>query len=371
MNEFSVVPKIIQMSGCGELFEHFQIGDGDLIINSRHVFESYLKPVCSGAQVIFPRDFGSGEPTDRVVDTIAGAIGGKHFKRVFAIGGGSILDIGKLFCLKQVSPVCDLFCGKIQPVRDKELILVPTTCGTGSEVTDISILELTALHTKKGLAVPELYADAAVLIPQLLEDLPFEAFAASSIDALIHCVESYLSPKATPFSQIFSVKGFQTIIKGYIKIVQEGSTARFSWLNNFLLASTYAGIAFGNAGCAAVHALSYPLGALLHVPHGEANYAVFEGVLEKYKQAKPAGELDQLENMLAKLLSCDNDHVYAELSALLNNILVKKPLREYGVRPEQLREMASSVVENQQRLLANNYTPFTQEDILAIYNKLY
>lgn len=96
------------------------------------------------------------------------------YKRVIAIGGGSVLDVSKLFVLKTISPVVDLFEHKLEFIKEKELILIPTTCGTGSEVTNISILELKAKHTKMGLAVDELYADYAVMIPELLEDLPFQ-----------------------------------------------------------------------------------------------------------------------------------------------------------------------------------------------------
>ncbi|MFR6334077.1 MAG: iron-containing alcohol dehydrogenase, partial [Eisenbergiella sp.] len=92
--------------------------------------------------------------------------------------------------LKNVSPVEDLYDGRLEIVKDKELVLVPTTCGTGSEVTNIAILALNKKGTKKGLAVDEMYADSAVLIPELLGGLPFKFFAASSIDALIHAVES-------------------------------------------------------------------------------------------------------------------------------------------------------------------------------------
>jgi len=371
MQEFSVIPKIVQMNDCEELCVQFKIGCDDLIITSRHIFDDHIRLFCNGAQTVFLRDFGKGEPTDVMVDAIADSIKGRNFNRVIAIGGGSILDVGKLFCLKTVAPVCGLFCGNIIPQRDKELIMVPTTCGTGSEVTNISILELTELNTKKGLAVSEIYANYAVLIPNLLKDLPFEVFATSSIDAFIHCIEAYLSPKATSFTKLFSIKGIQTIIKGYIKIAQEGSIARYSMLEDFLLASTYAGIAFGNAGCAAVHALSYPLGAICHVPHGESNYAMFAGVFDKYKQLKPTGELDRLEYTLAKQLGCDKENVYVELASLLTHIIPKKSLHEYGVHVEELKEFAASVMKNQQRLLSNNYTQFTESDILDIYSNLY
>lgn len=123
--------------------------------------------------MIFREDYGKGEPTDVMAEAIWKDVP-KDAKRVVSVGGGSILDLSKLFALENISPVTDLYDGLLPIVKNKELVLVPTTCGTGSEVTNISILSLTAKGTKKGLAVEQLYGDSAVLIPELLEDLPFQ-----------------------------------------------------------------------------------------------------------------------------------------------------------------------------------------------------
>lgn len=101
--------------------------------------------------------------------------------------------------------------------------------------------------------------DGAVLIPELLKKLPFRFFATSSIDALIHAIESYMSPKATPFSELFSEKAIEMLLNGYKSIVKNGEQEKEDRIGDFLLASAYAGIAFGNAGCAAVHAMSMPV----------------------------------------------------------------------------------------------------------------
>ena len=111
--------------------------------------------------------------------------------------------------LESTEKSVDLFTGKKVPKKVKELIVVPSTCGTGSEVTNVAIAELKSLQTKKGLAVEETYADIAVLIPESLQGLPDYVFATSSIDALIHAVESYLSPKASPFTEQFSLKAIE------------------------------------------------------------------------------------------------------------------------------------------------------------------
>ncbi len=354
-----------------EFLDTFLIGQDDLIITSGHIIEKYLKIKESEAKVINLRLFGTGEPTDGIVEAIYKEIKGIAYKRVIAIGGGSILDVAKLFVLENVSPVQELFERKLEVIKKKELVLVPTTCGTGSEVTNISILELSAKKTKLGLAVDELYADYAVLIPELLDTLSFVDFATSSIDAFIHAIESYLSPKANEFTELYSKIAMEKILKGYQTIAIEGEQARFPIMKDFLLASTYAGIAFGNAGCAAVHALSYPLGSVLHVVHGEANYTMFYAVFQKYQCLRPEGKIRELNYFLSQVIGSKESLVYKELDKLFSVILRKRSLREYGVSVSQIYEFSDSVLQNQKRLMANNYTTLNRTDVFEIYQSAY
>lgn len=221
-----------------------------------------------------------------------------------------------------------------------------------------------------GLTSPVLYAEKAVLIPELLHSLPFKVFATSSIDALVHSVESSLSPKATDYSKLFGYKAIEMIITGYQRIAKEGKEILPDLMDKFLTASNFAGIAFGTAGCAAVHALSYPLGGKYHVPHGESNYAVFTGVLKNYMELKTDGEIAIMNQYLAKLLHCDVKVVYDELENLLNSILPKKPLHEYGVTNEDIIEFTDSVMKTQGRLMANNFVPLDRDRVLKIYKEL-
>ena len=346
MKQFRLKPNISIFDTCKEFADAYNINEKDLLITSEHTYNEYLKGLNLKANVVFLRNYGSGEPSDEMVDKMYGDVSKTDYNRVIAIGGGSILDVAKLFTLKNISPALDLFEGRLPIERDKELILIPTTCGTGSEVTNISILELKSRHTKFGLAVEELYADTAVLIPELLQSLPFRFFATSSIDAFVHAIESYLSPKATPFSETFSIKAMEMIL-------------------------TYAGIAFGNAGTGAVHAMSYPLGGIYHVPHGESNYAMFTGVFKTYQKLNPNGKIDTLNAFLADMLGCDKDCVYDEIELLFNHLIPKKALHEYGVKEDELSDFTTSVIEKQQRLMANNYTPLDWDMVYKIYKELY
>jgi len=370
MRELMIKPTIYKFETAACFTEAFQVGKDDLILTNEYIYQPYFGALNLDCQVIFQEKYGAGEPTDEMVEAIYNDIKGTY-KRIIAIGGGTIIDIAKIFALKNVLPILDLYDGKIPPIKEKELILIPTTCGTGSEVTNISILSLISRATKRGLAVDEMYADSAVLIPELMNSLPFPIFATSSIDALIHAIESSLSPKANESTRLFGYRAIEMILSGYMEIAEKGPEARKPLLKQFLAASNYAGIAFGNAGCAAIHALSYPLGATYHVPHGEANYVLFTGVMRNYMEIKKIGEISVLNQFMADIIKCDPANIYEELESLLNHLLTKKPLHTYGMKEAEIETFADSVILNQQRLLANNFTELDRNRIIKIYRELY
>ncbi len=370
MKLLTIRPDIYTFQTAAEFAAEFKMGEGDLVLTNKYLYEPYFGALDLGCTVLYQEEYGLGEPSDDMVEAILADVPA-DYKRVIAIGGGTIIDISKLFALKQVSPVIELFQGNIPAERTRELILLPTTCGTGSEVTNISILALNSLGTKKGLANDALYADAAVLIPELLSGLPFGVFATSSIDALIHAIESSMSPKATPATKMFGYRAIDMILRGYQAIRDGGRDARIPLMGDFLLASNYAGVAFGNAGTAAVHAMSYPLGAAYHVPHGESNYAMFNGVMNNYMEIRTDGAIAELNAFMAGILGCGPDEVYVKLEELLSVILVRKPLHEYGMKEEEIEIFVDSVLENQQRLLVNNFVPLDRDRLIKIYREMF
>ena len=370
MKQLMLKPSIYKYSTAKEFARDFHIGEGDLVITNQFIYDPFLGDMDLQCDLLYQEKYGAGEPSDDMVEAMYKDMNGTY-KRIIAIGGGTVIDIAKLFALKNVSPVLDLYDGKTKIEKDKELILVPTTCGTGSEVTNVAVLALNSRGTKKGLAVDEMYADSAVLIPELVKGLPFKFFATSSIDALIHAVESALSPKATDMTKMYSYKAISMILEGYKSIAKNGPEARLLLLDSFLTASNYAGIAFGNAGCAAVHAMSYPLGGAFHIAHGESNYAMFTGVMKNYMEIKQDGEIAVLNKFIADILNCSVDQVYDTLDELLGTLIEKKPLHEYGMTETQIEEFTISVMENQQRLMANNFVPLDKDRIYKIYKELF
>lgn len=371
MEQIVFRPSIHQFHTCREFADEFGLNEEDLILTNEYIYHPCFGQMNLKAHLIFQEKYGVGEPTDEMVDAILKDAQKTGCQRIIAIGGGTVIDIAKALAVSERENVDELYEKAPALKKKRKLVIVPTTCGTGSEVTNISIINRTRMGVKMGLVSPAMYADAAVLVPELLEGLPWSVFASSSIDALVHAVESSLSPKATPYTKLFGYKAIEMILRGYQKLTMEGREHRNVLLEDFLLASNYAGLAFGTAGCAAVHALSYPLGGKYHVAHGESNYAMFTGVLENYMELKADGELAEMNRYLADLLGCQKDVVYRKLEELLNQILPKKSLHEYGVTQEDLTEFTKSVMTTQERLMANSFVPLDRNRVLKIYTELY
>lgn len=372
MKLFSIMSQIHKFDTAKEFAETFNIGEGDFVLSNEFIYNPFFGKLNLEAEVVFLEQYGTGEPSDEIIDFILALIKGRTFKRIIAVGGGSVIDIAKLLVIKGDNTALDLFERKVELIKDKELIIVPTTAGTGSEVTNISIAEIKAKHTKMGLTSDVLFADHAVLIPELVKGLPYRFFVTSSIDALIHAIESYVSPKSNPYTELFSVKAMELILKGYVQIIQKGEEYRKEIIEDFVIGSNYAGIAFGNTGVGAVHALSYPLGGTYHVPHGEANYQMFVEVFKTYNKKKPNGKIKDVKKILGDILNVSEESdIFKVLAGVLDKLLIRKPLKDYGMKTEEIEKFADSVIEGQQRLLNNNYIPLTRDEIRDIYKILY
>ncbi|MDD6646947.1 MAG: 4-hydroxybutyrate dehydrogenase [Lentihominibacter sp.] len=374
MQALRVVPSIHYFDTFKDFNDEFKLGKGDILVTNQWMYDPYVKPLGIDMPVVYQEKYGAGEPTDEMMDAMKAEMDKYDYNRIIAFGGGTIVDCCKVLACDIPDKVADLYTGKVAPKRVKELVVVPTTCGTGSEVTNVAVASIPSLNLKKGIADEETYADIAVLIPESLQGLPDKVFATSSVDALIHAVESFLSPKASPFTEMYSIKAIEMIMNGYKTIIERGGNTkenRADLLKDFCLAANYAGIAFGNAGCGAVHALSYAHGGAFHIPHGEANFICFTEVFKMYMRKQPVGKIQIANKLFADVLGCAEADVYPELDKFLGKILEKKPLKEYGMTEDQVAPFAKSTVDNQQRLLGNNYVPLTEEEIAEIFQNLY
>ena len=373
MKTFAIQTGIREFTDVREWADAYEIGGRDLILTNEYIYEPLISALGLPCHLLFQEKYGAGEPTDEMVDAIIGDLEQKDFDRIFAIGGGTIIDIAKVLAVAAPGDRLDDLYDRA-PALDKTrgLVIVPTTCGTGSEVTNISVISRVRKGVKQGLVSPAMYADEAALVPELLMSLPYSVFATSSIDAMIHAAEALLSPNACPASELFSERALEIILTGWRQSAEEGGED--AWKKRgaeFLRASNFAGIAFGYAGVGAVHALSYPVGSVHHVPHGQSNQLLFEAVMRKYQEKKPIGKINQLEELIADILDVEPVFAMGELYKLMDVVYSKGSLRNHGVTPEELPVFAQNVLETQQRLLANNYVELSQEEILDIYNKAF
>jgi len=375
MTEFNIKTNIVQFKHFSEFAQDFNLSANDLIITRSSIYEPFIKSLSLPCHLVLQNEYGNGEPSDAMINRIIDDLAGISFSRVIAIGGGTVIDIAKIIVLQGVKDATAAFERTMPIVKDKTLIVLPTTCGTGSEVTNISIAEIKSRHTKMGLADDAILPDYAVLIPELMRNLPFKFFVFSAIDALIHATESYVSPKATPVTRLFSKEAIHIILNVFGDIAANGQECRHLHLDKMLLAATYAGIAFGKAGVGAVHALSYPLGANYHVPHGESNYQFFIEIFKLYNEKQPDGSIQEINQLIANELHLNSNAnyttIYAQLSVLLEQLINRKPLHEYGMKTEEINAFASNVIASQQRLLNNNYVPLSEAEIAGVYERLF
>ena len=373
--EIIIAPTIYKFQNFGEFAQEFSLGKRDLVLTNEFIYKPFMEQYNLECQYVFQEKFGAGEPSEEMITAIFEAIPYDSYDRVVAIGGGAIMDLCKLLGIKRPSTVNNLYFKKDPVVHEKEVIAVPTTCGTGSEVTNISVAivhEPSGATTKPGLVSDDIIPNKVCLIPDLLKTLPYKPFASSAIDALIHATESYLSPaRKTMTSELFSVKAMEIILEGFRRIGENGPDARLDYLEEFVTASLYAGIAFLKAGCATVHGMSFPLGGTYHVPHGESNYALFGKILEIYDEYKPEGELMNFKKLVGRILGCDAKDAIPTLNALLEKVLPLKPLHEYGFKESDIKDFPVSVMENQQRLITNSYVPMTKELMERIYRECF
>lgn len=364
---FQVKTKIITAADLTALRALLPLHDSDVVLTEERLTDKLALPTY--VQVITRESLGCGPNTPDIVSAAVKAIG-SGAKRIIGIGGGATLDLAKLLSLEQALPLDVAFARQELLRKGRKLILVPATPGTGSEVTPYCAIYFPQLGAQLILNSDALYADTAFLCPEFLVDIPFKVFAASSFDAFTHACESYLSALATPFSQLMALQAVKLLISAWQNIVQQGVGVLEDEVANVQLAGTLAGISYANAGCAVVHALAYPLSTRLKIPHGEANYLVFNAVMELYQQKAPQGALAGITSLMAVLLDCAPQEVFKVFDNLCQSLLPRRSLRQCGMEESQIIAFTDMVLTRQNMLIANGYVQLSAGEIAAIYRKL-
>ncbi len=293
---------------------------------------------------------------------------------VIGIGGGSAMDLAKAIAVLAANK------GKAEdylglnrvPGPGLPKIMVPTTAGTGSEVTFTAVFIRKKLKKKEGMNSPYLYPELALLDPELTLSLPPHPTAATGIDALCHAIESYTSVNASPMSEMISLEAIRLISDNLRTAVHDGTNIEAR--EAMLLGSLYAGLGLANAGVTAVHSLSYPLGGKYGVSHGLANTIMLPrvmafnlpGALEKFVAiAEVMGEIvEDLPLREAAYLAVE------AVEALIEDCGIMTTLEELEIPESDFPELAK-VAMTVARPLANNPCKMTIEEMVELYHEAY
>ena len=293
---------------------------------------------------------------------------------VIAVGGGSSMDVAKVAAVLIGSdqPLSALY--GVDQVKGERLplVLVPTTAGTGSEVTPVAVIT-TGETTKAGVSSSVLLPDVAVLDAQLTLGLPAIITAMTGVDAMVHAIEAYTSRhRKNPISDNLARQALTLLATNIRTAVRDGSNAVAR--EGMLLGACMAGQAFANAPVAAVHALAYPLGGHYHIPHGLSNSLVLPAVMD-FNMSVAAGAYAELAELVVPGLQVDGEEarasaLIAAMRQLIDDLELPATLGAAGVSAADLEMLAQDAME-QQRLLVNNPRDVSYEDALGIYQAAY
>ncbi|MCK0470142.1 iron-containing alcohol dehydrogenase [Halalkalibacter sp. APA_J-10(15)] len=313
------------------------------------------------------------EPTLENIESVYHEVSVRAYDLIIGIGGGSVLDATKILSVLMTNhqSISDMLGTDLVKEPGIPTVLIPTTSGTGSEVTPNAIVTLPEEELKVGIVSRHLLPSLVILDPELTLGLPKPITAATGMDAFTHSLESFISNKANPFSDMFALESIRLISSSIVDAYENGSSVQAR--ENMLVGSMYGGMALTAAGTAAVHALAYPLGGKYHIPHGEANSMLLPHVMNfnmdaiidrLYLVAEPMGI--SITNKSKETIAKEVIKVIEEWTATLN---IPQNLSDYGVKEEDLKELAVSA-SKVTRLLNNNPKELSLEDMENIYRKL-
>jgi len=315
------------------------------------------------------------DPPDHIVESAAKIARNHLVNGVIGLGGGSSMDVAKLIAVLAGGETNLANCYGIEQIKTRRLplVLIPTTAGTGSEATPISIVT-TGETTKTGVISRQLLPDYAVLDANLTLKLPPHVTAATGIDAMVHAIEAYTSKiKKNFYSDLLAKQALTLLSRNIIKVIEDGHDliARQS----MLLGSALAGQAFANAPVAAVHALAYPLGGHFHIPHGLSNSLVLLPVL-RVNSAVAYTEYSELLDCFPSTRThtgsaAERAGIFIQmLDEMIEEVELPRRLSELNINEQDLPILAKDAM-LQQRLLINNPVEITETRALEIYQSIF
>jgi alcohol dehydrogenase class IV len=313
------------------------------------------------------------EPTDSQVLSIYEEVKSSGVQLIVAIGGGSVMDTAKFVAVMLENPeyLSDLSNKELIKKPGVPLIATPTSAGTGSEATPNAIVLLPDKKIKVGVVHKYFLPSQVVLDPKLTESLPPSVTAATGLDAFCHCIETYISKKSNPFSDVFALEGLRLVSANLRAAYDNGKNIEAR--ENMLRAAFFGGVAISCSSTVAVHALSYPLGGAYRIPHGISNAILLPYVMRFNMDAIPDKVLPIANAMGIDSLGLSVEEVgkkiVDEIFKLAQYLKIPNNLGEYGVTRNDLEVLTKSASEVR-RLLDQNPKNMSLEDISSIYKQL-
>lgn len=314
------------------------------------------------------------EPEISIVEDCTRAYREGEHDGLIGLGGGSAIDIAKGVAAfaGHEGPLAELFGVDLVKRKGPALIAIPTTAGTGSEVTNVAIFSDKQAQLKKGIVSDYLLPDVALVSPVMTLTCPRSVTAASGVDALVHAVESYLSVNASPITDAIALGAIKLIAKALPKAY--ANPANLQAREDMATASLMAGMAFGNAGVGAVHALAYPLGGRFNIAHGVSNALLLPYVMEWNKMACVERFRDIAEAMGVRVADLSDkdaaDQAVKAMADLCAAVDIPSGMRSFNVPEDAIPAMAEEASKID-RLMRNNPRKLTAADIEKIYRAAY
>ena len=310
------------------------------------------------------------DPRVEIVQECVDAARAAGANLLIGLGGGSPIDIAKVCSIMLTNggePLDYVGIGNV-PKAGLPVIAIPTTAGTGSEVTPIAVLSDKAAHLKKGIVSDYLYPVAALVDPALATGLPAKITAYTGMDALTHCIEAYTNKFAQPFIDVFGEKGIELVAKSLRRAYCQGEDLQAR--TDMAMASLYGGLCLGSVNTAAVHALAYPLGGTYNIPHGLANTILLPHVMA-FNAPSDLEKYARIAELMGENTEGCSPREAAEASVdacrqLAIDLGMNLRLRDFEIPESAIKEMAEAAMQVT-RLMANNPRRVTQQDCEAIY----
>ena len=371
--------RLIFGNGCtGSFIEDFiEMGKKRTFILTTPYIQNTIDKVVgsfekSGISVLVD-DSIDAEPTIDTFNDLLKAAEEFNADSVVGIGGGSVLDVAKLVAalFKSDQTINDVIGINLLKQRNLHLTCLPSTSGTGSEVSPNAILLDPSDALKKGIVSPFLVPDASYIDPVLTYSVPPAVTAATGIDAMIHCLEAYTNKFAHPTMDMFAIKGVKMISHNLAAAYENGEDTRAREL--VALGSVYGGLCLGPVNTAAVHALSYPLGGEFHITHGVSNAVLLPPVFRFNLESSVKKHADIAVAMGAERGDSELETAGKALEILddlYDKCSVPNKISDLGVPRDAIQGLADSAMKVT-RLLKNNPRPVTRQDALDIYNQAY